>query len=70
VRRLSVEDAAAGMDPEDVPDWRLRLMFACAHPAIDAAMRDRGLDPKSDPVNANRLRALHHAAAQRHGLKG
>jgi RNA polymerase sigma-70 factor (ECF subfamily) len=35
---LSVEEAA-GMDPEDVPDWRLRLMFACAHPAIDAAMR-------------------------------
>jgi RNA polymerase sigma-70 factor, ECF subfamily len=22
-----------------LPDWRLRLMFACAHPAIDAAMR-------------------------------
>jgi RNA polymerase sigma-70 factor (ECF subfamily) len=36
---LSVEEAAAGMSPEDVPDWRLRLMFACAHPAIDAAMR-------------------------------
>ena len=36
---LSVEEAAAGMDPADVPDWRLRLMFACAHPAIDAAMR-------------------------------
>jgi len=36
---LSVEEATAGMDPEDVPDWRLRLMFACAHPAIDAAMR-------------------------------
>jgi RNA polymerase sigma-70 factor, ECF subfamily len=35
---LSVEEAA-GMGPEDVPDWRLRLMFACAHPAIDAAMR-------------------------------
>jgi RNA polymerase sigma-70 factor (ECF subfamily) len=35
---LSVEEAA-GMDPADVPDWRLRLMFACAHPAIDAAMR-------------------------------
>jgi RNA polymerase sigma-70 factor, ECF subfamily len=37
--RLSVEEAAAGMDPADVPDWRLRLMFACAHPAIGAAMR-------------------------------
>jgi RNA polymerase sigma-70 factor (ECF subfamily) len=36
---LSVEEAAAGMDPADVPDWRLRLMFACAHPAIDAAVR-------------------------------
>jgi RNA polymerase sigma-70 factor (ECF subfamily) len=35
---LSVEEAA-GMDPADVPDWRLRLMFACAHPAIDAAIR-------------------------------
>ena len=33
-----------------MPDWRLRLMFACAHPAIDAAMQDRGLDPESDPV--------------------
>ena len=28
-----------GTDPADVPDWRLRLMFACAHPAIDAAIR-------------------------------
>jgi len=36
---LSVEEATAGIDPADVPDWRLRLMFACAHPAIDAAMR-------------------------------
>ena len=36
---LSVEEAAAGMDPADVPDWRLRLMFACAHGAIEAAMR-------------------------------
>jgi RNA polymerase sigma-70 factor (ECF subfamily) len=36
---LSVEEVAAEMSPEDVPDWRLRLMFACAHPAIDAAMR-------------------------------
>jgi hypothetical protein len=34
----------------DVPAWRLRLVFACAHPAIDAAMRDKGLDPESDPV--------------------
>jgi len=36
---LSIEEAAARISPEDVPDWRLRLMFACAHPAIDAAMR-------------------------------
>jgi len=36
---LSVEEAASAMDPADVPDWRLRLMFACAHPAIDAATR-------------------------------
>jgi RNA polymerase sigma-70 factor (ECF subfamily) len=36
---LSVEEAAAAMDPADVPDWRLRLMFACAHPAIDGAVR-------------------------------
>jgi DNA-directed RNA polymerase specialized sigma24 family protein len=36
---LSVEEAAEGMDPANVPDWRLRLMFACAHPAIDMAMR-------------------------------
>ena len=35
--QLSAEEAAAGIDPADVPDWRLRLMFACAHPAIDAA---------------------------------
>ena len=35
---LSVEEVAE-MDPADVPDWRLRLMFACAHPAIDAASR-------------------------------
>jgi RNA polymerase sigma-70 factor, ECF subfamily len=36
---LSVEEAGDAMDPEVVPDWRLRLMFACAHPAIDAAVR-------------------------------
>jgi RNA polymerase sigma-70 factor, ECF subfamily len=36
---LWIEEAAAAMDPADVPDWRLRLMFACAHPAIDAAVR-------------------------------
>jgi RNA polymerase sigma-70 factor, ECF subfamily len=26
-------------ESEDIPDERLRLMFACAHPAIDAGMR-------------------------------
>jgi len=31
---LSIEEAAAEMDPADVPDWRLRLMFACAHAAM------------------------------------
>jgi RNA polymerase sigma-70 factor (ECF subfamily) len=31
-------DAMAGAD-EGIPDDRLRLMFACAHPAIDAAVR-------------------------------
>jgi len=36
---LSVEEAATEMHPADVPDWRLRLMFACAHPAIEVAMR-------------------------------
>jgi RNA polymerase sigma-70 factor, ECF subfamily len=36
---LSVEHAAEEMNPADVPDWRLRLMLARAHPAIDAAMR-------------------------------
>jgi hypothetical protein len=36
---LSVAEAAAAMDPADLPDWWLRLMFACAHPATDAAMR-------------------------------
>ncbi len=37
---LSIEEAVAeeGVDGE-VPDQRLRLMFACAHPAIDPAMR-------------------------------
>ena len=37
--QLSAEEAAEGMAPADVPDWRLRLMFACAHPAIEVAMR-------------------------------
>jgi len=37
---LSLEQAAAEADASgSVPDQRLRLMFACAHPAIDPAMR-------------------------------
>jgi RNA polymerase sigma-70 factor (ECF subfamily) len=32
-----LEDAAGGQT--EIPDERLRLMFACAHPAIDAAVR-------------------------------
>jgi len=37
---LSLEEAAAEADARGgVPDRRLRLMFACAHPAIDPAVR-------------------------------
>jgi RNA polymerase sigma-70 factor, ECF subfamily len=37
---LSIEEAAAEAgDTDGVPDQRLRLLFACAHPAIDPAMR-------------------------------
>jgi RNA polymerase sigma-70 factor, ECF subfamily len=36
---MSVEAAAAGVDPADVPDRRLSLMFVCAHPAIDPGVR-------------------------------
>ncbi len=36
-----VSDALAGPDADamEIPDQRLALMFACAHPAIDASMR-------------------------------
>lgn len=38
-----LEDAAATaiaeLDPDSIPDKRLALMFVCAHPAIDAAIR-------------------------------
>jgi predicted RNA polymerase sigma factor len=34
-----LEIAAANPAVEDIPDRRLALIFACAHPAIDAAMR-------------------------------
>ncbi|RUX88430.1 RNA polymerase subunit sigma-70, partial [Mesorhizobium sp. M2A.F.Ca.ET.040.01.1.1] len=36
-RRLTGE--AARMSGEELPDDRLRLMFACAHPAIEASVR-------------------------------
>src|ERR1700690_968270 len=35
----AVGDAHLGADPAEIPDRRLALMFACAHPAIDAAIR-------------------------------
>ena len=34
-----VMDAVDLADPEAIPDQRLELLFACAHPAIDAAVR-------------------------------
>ncbi len=35
----AAERAVPGADPEQIPDERLKLLFVCAHPAIDAAMR-------------------------------
>lgn len=37
--QLMAEEAEAGMSGEELPDERLRLMFACAHPAIEAGVR-------------------------------
>ncbi|WP_287369774.1 sigma factor, partial [Mesorhizobium sp.] len=37
--RLIAEEIEARMADEDLPDDRLRLMFACAHPAIEAGVR-------------------------------
>lgn len=37
--RLIAEEMEARMTEEDLPDERLRLMFACAHPAIEASVR-------------------------------
>jgi RNA polymerase sigma-70 factor (ECF subfamily) len=37
--RLIAEEMEAGMVDEDLPDERLRLMFACAHPTIEAGVR-------------------------------
>jgi RNA polymerase sigma-70 factor, ECF subfamily len=36
---LIAEEVEAGMNGDELPDERLRLMFACAHPAIDAGVR-------------------------------
>ncbi|MGN6304355.1 MAG: RNA polymerase sigma factor [Mesorhizobium sp.] len=36
---LIAEELEAGMAEHEIPDERLRLLFACAHPAIDQAMR-------------------------------
>ena len=36
---LVAEELEAGMAEHDIPDERLRLLFACAHPAIDPVMR-------------------------------
>ena len=37
--QLMAEEATAAADAETLPDERLGLMFACAHPAIDAGVR-------------------------------
>lgn len=39
VALLQAEHATTPGDPMEIPDERLRLMFACAHPALDAAVR-------------------------------
>ena len=39
VALIAEERSAARDDDEEIPDERLRLMFACAHPAIDAGVR-------------------------------
>jgi RNA polymerase sigma-70 factor (ECF subfamily) len=36
---MAEELEAAALSPEPIPDRRLALMFACAHPAIEPAMR-------------------------------
>jgi RNA polymerase sigma-70 factor (ECF subfamily) len=37
--RLMAEEAESAVERDSIPDERLRLMFACAHPAIDPAIR-------------------------------
>jgi RNA polymerase sigma-70 factor (ECF subfamily) len=39
VRLIADEIEAAAVEPETIPDRRLALMFACAHPAIESGMR-------------------------------
>src|SRR5262249_34663471 len=39
LRLIADEIEAAAEAAADIPDERLRLMFACAHPAIDAGIR-------------------------------
>ena len=39
LRLLAEEMEQAGAEAGDIPDHRLALMFACAHPAIDAGIR-------------------------------
>lgn len=39
VELLAGQIAAVAADDDHIPDDRLRLMFACAHPAIEAAVR-------------------------------
>ena len=37
--QLLAEEASAGAADTEIPDHRLAMMFACAHPAIDAGVR-------------------------------
>ena len=39
LKRMAQEIEAAAASPEEIPDRRLALMFACAHPAIEGGMR-------------------------------
>src|SRR5690606_11929258 len=39
MRVMSEHIEMASRAPDEIPDRRLALMFACAHPAIDAGMR-------------------------------
>ena len=39
LRLIAEEIEAAAAEPETIPDRRLALMFACAHPAIERSMR-------------------------------